>query len=121
MKYRRLTESNDYSFGNGQYDYIDGAQAVAYAIRSKILLFYGEWWEDLAQGIPMFQSILGQSNSTTILNSFKMLLEKRINELDQVKTVDNITVSIDKESRILTAEVRCTVDSGESVNVEVNI
>ena len=53
MKYRKLDENGDYSFGNNSLDFISDADAIAQAIKTKILLFYGEWWENTAIGIPM--------------------------------------------------------------------
>ena len=54
MKYRKQLANGDYSFGNNIQDFYTGQEAIAQAIKTKILLFYGEWWEDISQGIPMF-------------------------------------------------------------------
>ena len=82
MKYRKQTSTGDYVFGNNKNDYVAGNLAVAYAIKSKILLFYGEWWEDIGIGIPMFQSIIGQGRSEALKNSAQMLISERIKEID---------------------------------------
>ena len=46
MRYRKLTETGDYSFGNGSLDYISGVAAIAQAVKTRIMLFLAEWWED---------------------------------------------------------------------------
>ena len=84
LKYRRLTSTGDYSFGSGGNNYASGNEAVAQAIKTKLLLFYGEWWENLGEGIPMFQSVLGQTNPETIKSSLSMLVEQRIMEIEEV-------------------------------------
>ena len=89
MKYRRQDENGDYVFGHNKNDYVSGNLAVGYAIKSKILLFYGEWWEDIGIGIPMFQSIMGQGKSSALKNSVQMLLSDRIKEIDEIMPKDN--------------------------------
>ena len=120
MKYRRITSSGDYSFGSGSKNYVDGNEAVAQAIRTKLLLFYGEWWENLGEGIPMFQSVLGQTNPETIKSSLSMLVEERIVEIQEVDSVKNIEIDYDRKNRTISMEVDVTTTSGEIVNVEVS-
>ena len=121
MKYRRLTENGDYSFGAGQNDYIDGDEAIGQAIKTKILLFYQEWWEDLGLGIPMFQSFIGQTNLETVKNSLSMVIEERINEVQGVKSVKNVEVIVDKSSRSISMEIDVVTSSNTEVKVEVSI
>ena len=120
MKYRRITSYGDYSFGSGSKNYVEGNEAVAQAIRTKLLLFYGEWWENLGEGIPMFQSVLGQTNPETIKSSLSMLVEQRIMEIQEVKSVKNIEIDYDKRNRTISMEVDVVTTSGEIVNVEVS-
>ena len=120
MKYRRLTTTGDYTFGSGSNDYLDGNEAIAQAIKTKLLLFYGEWWENLGEGIPMFQSILGQTNPEAIKSSFSMLVEQRILEVPGVESIKNIEVEYDKKNRTISSVIDATTVSGETVNVEVN-
>ena len=101
MKYRKLTSTGDYSFGSGGNDYADGNEAVAQAIKTKLLLFYGEWWENLGEGIPMFQSVLGQTNPETIKSSLSMLVEQRIVEIQEVDSVKNIEIDYDRKNRTI--------------------
>ena len=120
MKYRRITSSGDYSFGSGSKNYVDGNEAVAQAIKTKLLLFYGEWWEKLGEGIPMFQSVLGQTNPETIKSSLSMLVEQRITEIQEADSVKNIEIDYDRKNRTISMEVDVTTTSGEIVNVEVS-
>lgn len=116
MKYRKLS-NNDYSFGYGKSCFVDGNQAIAYAIKSKILLFYGEWWEDLGTGIPMFQSIIGQGKSDVLKNSIQQLISDRIKEIDEVVAVNNVEVAFDK--RTVKLNVSVTTKDNSIVEQEV--
>lgn len=119
MKYRRQTETGDYSFGYNQNDYVSGNLAVGYAIKSKILLFYGEWWEDLGTGIPMFQSIIGQGKSDALKNSIQQMVTDRIMEIDEVAAVNNVEVTF--VDRTLKMNVSVTTTNNEVVEQEVII
>ena len=120
MKYRKLDQNGDYTFGAGSYDYISDDEAIGQAIKTKILLFYGEWWENLGEGIPMFQSVLGQTNPDTIKSSLSMLVEQRIMEIQEVDSVKNIEIDYDRKNRTISMEVDVATTSGEIVNVEVS-
>jgi hypothetical protein len=49
--------------GNGQNNFISDLQAVAQIIATRLRLFEGEWFLNLSDGLPLFQSILGSSGS----------------------------------------------------------
>lgn len=121
MKYRKLTEDGDYSFGMNAQDYIDGSSAVAQMVRTKILLFYGEWWEDIGIGIPMFQSLIGQMNVDSIQTSATLLINERLKELSDLMTVDSIEVDVDRKVRSLSFVINITATNGESEMVEVRL
>ena len=119
MKYRILSDTFDYSFGNNKSDYISGKKAIAYAIKSKILLFYGEWWEDIGIGIPMFQSIMGQGRSEALKNSAQMLISDRIKEIDGIGAINKIEINF--VERTMNVKVSVTTTNNEVVEVEVVI
>jgi hypothetical protein len=51
-------------FGRGPSDYLEDSAgnpiAIAQAIQTRMLLFRGEWWENIKDGLPLWQQILGQ-------------------------------------------------------------
>lgn len=118
MRCRKLDNNGDYSFGTNSEDYIGGSEAVAQAIKTKILLFYGEWWENIGVGIPMFQSIIGQMNPESLKMSATMLVTQRIKEIPEVKSIDDINITVN--GRDLYVTVTVTTDEGQTT-VEVNI
>lgn len=121
MKYRKLTATGDYSFGGNQTDYIEGANAVGQAVKTKLLLFYQEWWEDLGLGIPMFQSFIGQTNPETIKTSLSMVIENRILEVPEVKSVENVEIHIDRRTRSMSFDIDVVTANGDKITVEVSV
>lgn len=77
MRYRK-TVNGDYSFGNNANDFLSGIQAVSQAIKTNLLLLYGEWWESKDEGLPLFQNILGQPGNPENLQATDLLIQTRI-------------------------------------------
>ena len=119
MKYRKLDENGDYVFGNNSYDYIEKAEAIAQAIKTKLYLFYGEWWEDISLGLPMFQSILGQVSNNNLRQTVILLCAEQISLVEGVTSVDSISVDISARKLGLTIDV--TTENGTTVNLEVEL
>ena len=119
MKYRKLDENGDYAFGNNSHDYIEKDEAIAQAIKTKLYLFYGEWWEDISLGLPMFQSILGQVSNNNLRQTVVLLCAEQINLVEGVTSVDSISVDISARKLGLTIDV--TTENGTTVNLEVEL
>lgn len=72
MRYRKLSPTGDYTFGNGQQDFWrDVPEAVGQAVQTRLLLWLGEWFLDIEEGTPFMQGILGKysvdvANTTVI-------------------------------------------------------
>lgn len=120
MIYRRLDQNGDYLFGNNKLDYMSGKEAIAQAVKTKICLFYQEWWEDISIGIPMFQSIIGKVSDTNLQMATILLVTQRINEIPEIQSVDKVDVDYNNEDRLLSLRVEITSIYG-SDTVEVNI
>jgi hypothetical protein len=105
MIYRKLDSNGDYSFGRGGQDFHSGTVAVAQAIKTRLLLFSSEWWEDLEQGLPLFQNILGASGSPESLNGVDLLIQERITGTSGVKSLSNYTRSFDNRELSISCNV----------------
>jgi len=57
--YRKLDQNGDYTFGR-RNAFFSETEAVAQAVKTRLLLFKGEWWENILDGTPFFQEIAGQ-------------------------------------------------------------
>lgn len=62
FRYRRLSQPDlDMTFGQGRANFIiDTPEAVAQSVLTRLNLWQGEWWLDLAAGTPWLQQILGK-------------------------------------------------------------
>lgn len=64
--------------GNGLQNFLSDLAAVAQIIATRLRLFQGEWWLNLSDGLPMFQSILGSSGSQRNLAVINNIISARI-------------------------------------------
>ena len=100
MRYRKLSASGDYVFGNGQADfYRDVPEAVAQAVKTRLLLWLGEWFLDIESGTPYMQGILGKYS----LEQANVTIQERALLTQGVRTIDNFESSVDGETRMMTA------------------
>jgi hypothetical protein len=93
MKYRRLDANGDYIFGGGINDFVKDTYAVAQAIKTKLCLLKGEWWENLDEGLPLFQSILGVPGGQK--SSIDLIYQQRILSVPNVKNIEQVKSSLD--------------------------
>ena len=84
MIYRRIDENGDYTFGQGKYNFVSSLDAVAQAIKTRLLLLYAEWWENLEDGVPLFEQILSQKMTLQNKNTIDLLIKERILSTDNV-------------------------------------
>ncbi len=66
MRYRREDDDGDYTFGEGDDTWlVNSPEAVAQAIKTRFLLWYGQWFLDTTEGTPWIQSVLGKQKPDT--------------------------------------------------------
>lgn len=66
MRYRKLTATKDYSFGRGQLDFWrDVPDAPAQAVWTRLMLYTGEWFLDLREGMDWNVQVLGKYTEDT--------------------------------------------------------
>jgi hypothetical protein len=63
MRYRALSPTGDYQFGNGQLDFlINSPEAVAQAVETYLRLFLGEWFLNVNDGTPWLEGVFGYNS-----------------------------------------------------------
>ena len=117
---RKLTSDGDYSFGNNQENFIVGIDSIAQMIRTKLLLFRGEWWSDLLDGVPIIQEVLNSYNIDVASTAAASMCSRRILEVDGVTKVDDVTVSVNRDTREISVSVKVDTVYG-TVQQEVEI
>lgn len=109
MRYRRLDDNDDYTFGQSSQDFYTGVDAVAQANYTRLKLLYAEWWEDLTDGLPLFENILGAPGSPKNKQAIDTLLTERILGTLNVKGIISFSSSIDPNVR--SYSFQCTVNT----------
>lgn len=100
MRYRKLSPTGDYQFGNGQLDFWrDQPEAVAQSVRTRLLLWLGEFFLDIREGTPYFQGILGKHSKTEA----DVTIQDRVLGGQGVVDIQNYASDIDPITRRLTA------------------
>lgn len=118
---RRLDENFEPTFGQGQQDFISDTEAVAQAIRTRLLLLQGEWWLDTTDGLPLWQQILGTRNNVQSIN---ILIQDRILGTPQVKSITSMSGNLDHNTRAysFTATVLTNFSTTITVsNIPINL
>lgn len=107
MRYRMLSPTNDYTFGNGALDfYYNVPAAVGQAVQTGLMLWLGEWYQDTSQGTPYIEGVLGKNTQAegdaTIQNqvvntqgvvdiaSYQSIINDDQRTLNVVMTIDTI-------------------------------
>lgn len=107
IKYRRLTSTGDYSFGRNKGDFLTDIDAVTQAIYTTLKLLKGEWWEDLEAGLPLFQSIIGQSGTPEHIKAIDLIVNDKIMNVAGVINITNYNGIYTNRMYSIT----CTVDT----------
>ncbi|WP_324029252.1 hypothetical protein GC087_21275 [Pantoea sp. JZ2] len=104
MRYRREDDDGDYTFGRGDDTWlINSPDAVAQAVKTRFLLWYGQWFLDTTAGTPWIQSVLGKQKPET----YSLAIRQRILETQGVKSLISFDTSLNTTSRrvIFTATI----------------
>ena len=107
MKYRTLDENGDSTFG--KQNFLTGLEAVAQAILTRLRLLYGEWWEDTADGLPLFESILGAYGGDVAREAVDLIISERIQGTQNVTALVSYESTFDPNTRDYAAH--CIVDT----------
>jgi hypothetical protein len=98
---RRLGANHDPVYGSGAADFLIDLEATAQIIETSLLLFEGEWWNDLTEGLPLFQSIIAQPENNRQA-TIALLIQQTILDVDYVTGLTNVTVSYTSANRQFT-------------------
>lgn len=96
MRYRKLDQDQDYSFGLGPQEFLaNSPDAVAQAIRTRLLLETGEWFLNDQEGTPYKEQILGANKQTT----YDVAIKERILATPGVVTITSYNSYVNPGSR----------------------
>lgn len=124
MRYRKLDGNGDYIIGRRD-EMCEGTEAVAQAVKTRLLLLLGEWWENPGDGTPLFEKVLGQRYRTDEPpDEIDLIFSERINGTQGVADISKFESKINPETRSYMADIliktvydtefQITISSGNS-------
>lgn len=116
MRYRRIDDQGDMLPSNALYPPFLDAEAVGAAIRSRLLSFYGEWWEDPESGIPI-EILFGRMDDEK-QRIAEALIRECVGGVEHVGQVLAVSFSDDTGARKRSITITVETDFGE-ITVEV--
>lgn len=99
MRYRREDDEGDYTFGQGDDTWLTNSpEAVAQAIKTRFMLWYGQWFLDTTEGTPWVQSVLGKQRP----EEYRLAIRQRILETPGVNSIIAFDSSVNTSTRRVT-------------------
>lgn len=109
MRYRKLDDDGDYSFGQGQNNFhINTPEGVAQAVMTRLKFWVGEWFADTSDGTGWTTDVLGKYTD----HLFELMIRQRILETQGVLSVDSFDSQFDGETRKLSIQSTITTIYG---------
>lgn len=119
MRYRKLDSRGDYTIGRRD-EFYEGAAAVAQAVKTRLLLLLGEWWECPESGTPLFEEVLGKRFRTDEPpDAVDLVFSERINGTQGVADIVEYDSKIDPETRTYTASIKIRTIYDEEFQIEI--
>jgi len=110
QRVRRLSASNDYTFGKGAANYAEATESTEQRVLCFLRLITGEWFMDTSRGIPWIQPedsdtkpILG-ANGPRDLGYAEALVKAGILGIEGVSFIDSFAMSFDVDTRHLSSD-----------------
>jgi hypothetical protein len=103
---RALSPTGEPLMGNQQNNFISDLTAVAQIIRTRLLLFQGEWFLNLSDGLPMFNGMLGSSGDPRNLQTIIAIISQRIQATPFVTSVLDVSASFQSRKFVFSAQVQ---------------
>lgn len=111
MRYRKLDAAGDMSFGKGQADFhINVPEAPAQAVKTRLALWVGDWFLDLAEGMAWKTKVLGKYTGPTR----DVVVRARILGTQGVTAITAYSSNLDRDTRAFSANVSITTVYGET-------
>jgi len=106
MRYRKVSEDGDFVFGQSENDYYqDVPEAVALAVKGRLLLWLGEWFLDIDEGTPYMQGILGKHSKAAA----DVTIQDRISGTEGFVSLEDFESVLDPDTRAYSAS--CTLNT----------
>jgi hypothetical protein len=109
LRYRALSATGDYTFGQGEANFlINSPAAVAQSVLTRLRLWEGEWFLDQTLGTPYTQQILGYNTA----GLYDLAIQQQILNTPGVTSITQYSSSVDPETRALTINAAINTQYG---------
>jgi hypothetical protein len=105
-----LNSEGDLDFVGGKCTMLRDADAVRQKLKQRFQFFQGEWFLDLAIGMPYYQSILVKNPDVPLL---RQIFSNAITKCRGVSRLDALDLTWDKNTREITIAFSAALESGE--------
>lgn len=109
---RQLDANHDPIYGAGQNNFLYDLDAVIQIVQTRLLLFQGEWWKDLNDGLALFQSILGKYGAGKNPDAVNNIIQARIVTSPYVTGISNIITQYNTQTRSYTFNCQVNTQFG---------
>lgn len=117
MRYRKISEADDYSFGRGKADFwVDVPDAPAQAVRTRLDLWQGQWFLDDQEGMPWKTRVLGNRTAP----SRDPAIRAHVLATQGVTRIVDYSSALDRDARAFTANIVIDTVYGRAVVNGVN-
>lgn len=112
MRYRKLDENGDMSFGHRLADFwIDVPDAPAQAVKTRLMLWTGEWYLQPTAGTPWKTEVLGKHTA-----QFRdLILRARITGTEKVLSILQYYSTVDRDTRHFAVGVEIDTEYGATI------
>jgi len=107
VRYRRLGTNNEPAMGRSNQDFLTDADAVGQAVITRLKLFRGEWWENIYEGLPMWQSLLGVVGVRK--DVIDRIIQESIRQTPGVFSIENMSSVFNSQER--TYQFFCSINT----------
>lgn len=120
MRYRKLDENGDYMLGRRDQFYVD-REAVTQAVKTRLRLLLGEWWENTEDGLPLFQEILNTFHAPDQrAEQIDLLFSERILGTQGVSEILSFDSDINMQTRTYSAHCLIQTMYGEAFYLQIS-
>lgn len=113
-----LNNDNDIFVYAGKIRRVNNGAQVIQHVRSRLLMYYGEWFLDITAGVPYFEAIFVKPANLAVAES---IIKETIINTPGIASLDSFYMDYVKTSRRLDITFGATTEQGDAINSTVNI
>lgn len=118
MLVRKLSETDDMTYGQGRSNFINQSSAIAQSVYTRLRLLRGEWFLDTDAGVPYLQDIMVKPVNLSLAES---AIKQAIIATDGIKELRTFELLFDQETRQATIHATVTTDFDDVQNITVKL